>query len=204
MSNRPPDLHDLIGDEGDPRETERLERVHDMLVVAGPPPSGAVPHTPQVGGRKVVRMAPRRWAELAVAAAIACVAVGFGYFLGNRSDGMEPVAVIAMHGLAPVAGATAELEVGETDAAGNIPIEMQVEGLPAPPQGGWYQLLLSKGREIGASCGTFTTAGGETTVRLSVAYDLAEWREAGRYDGWVVTAFVPGKPATAKRILLTT
>jgi hypothetical protein len=150
-------------------------------------------------------MRPRRWAELAVAAALVCLAVGVGYLVGNRDDGVEPVAVVAMHGLPPVAGASAELEIGETDAAGNVPIEMHVEGLPRPPRGGWYELYLSKRGELGASCGTFTTtAGGETTVRLSVGYDLARWRESGRFDGWVVTGIVPGKPAAAKRILLTT
>ena len=41
-------------------------------------------------------------------------------------------------------------------------------------------------------------------MRLSVGYDLGAWRDAGRYDGWVVTAHVPGKPGSGERILLTT
>ncbi len=41
-------------------------------------------------------------------------------------------------------------------------------------------------------------------MRLSVGYDLGAWRDAGRYDGWVVTAHVPGQPGSGKRILLTT
>jgi hypothetical protein len=203
VTGRPPDLHDLIGDEGDAQERGRLEQVHEMLVAAGPPPAGALPKPPRVS-RQVVRLRPRRWTELALAAALVCLAVGFGYLVGNRDGGFESVAVIPMHGVPPVADATAELEIGEADAAGNIPIEMRIEGLPRPPRRGWYELYVSKGEKIGASCGSFMTTGGETTVRLTVGYDLDAWREAGFFDGWVVTATVPGKPAAAKRILLTT
>ena len=35
---RPPDFQDLVGDDLSPDERERLERVHDMLISAGPPP----------------------------------------------------------------------------------------------------------------------------------------------------------------------
>jgi hypothetical protein len=41
-------------------------------------------------------------------------------------------------------------------------------------------------------------------VLFTVGYALREWRDEGLYDGWVVTSHVPGKPASAKRILLTT
>jgi len=203
--SRPPDLRDLIGDEGSPDERARLEHVHDMLVTAGPPPEDVVPGPPRVSGA-VVRLRPRRrrWAELAVAAAVVVVAVGAGYFVGNRGNGFESVATITMRGVPPVVAATAELDIGKSDADGNVPIEMRVAGLPSLPRGGWYELYLSKNGARGESCGTFTTAGKETTVRLNVGYDLAGWRKAGRYDGWVITAHVPGKPASAKRILLTT
>ena len=205
--NRPPDIHDLIGDEGAPGEFARLERVHDMLVAAGPPPDGAVPAPPRAGGEVVLlrpRPRRRRWLELASAAALVCVALGAGYFAGSRGDSFQSVVTISMHGVPPAAAATAELGVGKADAGGNIAIEMLVRGLPQLPRGGWYELYLSKSGNPGESCGTFTTAGDETTVRLSVAYDLAGWHKTGRYDGWVVTAHVPGKPAAAKRTLLTT
>ena len=199
---RPPDLRDLIGDEGD--RDERLARVHELLVDAGPPPD-AVPRLPHVGGRALrARPRRRRWAELALAAALAAIALAAGFVVGSRGDGFEPVTTIAMHGVSPVADASAELAVGEPDENGNIALEMDVRGLPQLPQGGWYELFLSKNGVIGASCGTFTTAGDETTVRLGVGYDLPAWREAGRYDGWVVTAHVPGRPGSSERILLTT
>jgi hypothetical protein len=193
---RPPDLRDLIGDEG--ATDERLARVHDLLVAAGPPPE-AVPRSPQVS-----RPPRRRWAELALAAALASVALAVGFIAGTRGDDFEAVRTIPMHGVAPVADASAELAMAEPDASGNTALEMAVERLPQLPPGGWYELYLSKQGVIGASCGTFVVAGDETTVRLNVGYDLGAWRDAGRYDGWVVTAHVPGQPASGKRILLTT
>jgi hypothetical protein len=199
---RPPDLRDLIGDEGGP--DERLARVHELLVDAGPPPD-AVPRSPHVGG-EALRSRPRRrrWTELALAAALVAIALAAGFVVGSRGEGFEPVTTIAMHSVSPVADASAELAVGEPDENGNIALEMDVKGLPQLPQGGWYELFLSKNGVIGASCGTFVTAGDETTVRLGVGYDLPGWREAGRYDGWVVTAHVPGRPGSGERILLTT
>ena len=193
---RPPDLRELIGDDGAP--DERLARVHELLVAAGPP-AEAVPRSPQVG-----RPRRRRWAELALAAALASLALGVGFVAGSRGDGFEAVRTIPMHGVAPVADASAELAMAEPDASGNTALEMDVERLPQLPQGGWYELYLSKAGVIGASCGTFVVAGDETTVRLSVGYDLGAWRDAGRYDGWVVTAHVPGQPRSGQRILLTT
>ena len=199
---RPPDLRDLIGDEGGP--DERLARVHELLVDAGPPPD-AVPRSPHVGGRALrTRPRRRRWTELALAAALAAVALAAGFVIGSRGDGFEPARTISMSGVSPVADASAELAVGEPDENGNIALEMDVKGLPQLPQGAWYELFLSKNGVIGASCGTFVTAGDETTVRLGVGYDLPGWRDAGRYDGWVVTAQVPGQPGSGQRILLTT
>ena len=36
--SQPPKLDDLVGSDLDPRERARLERVHDLLIAAGPPP----------------------------------------------------------------------------------------------------------------------------------------------------------------------
>ena len=189
---RPPDLRDLIGDEGG--LDERLVRVHELLVEAGPPPD-AVPQAPQVAGRvRRARPRRRRWAQLALAAALASVALAVGFVAGSRGDGFDAVRTISMHGVSPVADATAELAFGEPDEDGNIALEMDVTRLPQLPQGGWYELYLSKNGVIGASCGTFVVGGGETSVRLSVGYDLGAWRDADRFDGWVVTAHVPGQP----------
>ena len=190
--HQPPDLRELIGDEGD----ERLARVHELLVAAGPPPREA----------PALRALPRRrrWTELALAATLVAAALAIGVLIGGRADDFEPAHTVAMHGVGPAAAASAELAIAEPDESGNIAIEMRVDGLRRLPRGGWYELNLSKSRVIGASCGTFVTTGDETTVRLNVGYDLGAWREAGLYDGWVVTAHIPGDPGSRRRILLTT
>jgi hypothetical protein len=203
--NRPPDFHDLVGEEGSAEELARLERTHELLVAAGPPPEGPVPETPPVPGRVVPLRSRRRvWAEFAAVAAVVCLALGVGYLVGARENEFATTHVVAMHGLAPVGGASAELRLGSEDRHGNIPIRMRVDGLPRLPHAGWYELYLSKNGRPGASCGTFMTDGTNTTVTLSVGYDLADWHEAGVYDGWVITAHVPGNPAASRRVLLTT
>ncbi len=201
----PPDLHDLIDADGSPEERARLERMHELLVAAGPPPEGDLPE-PVRAPAVVVPLQRRRLRVVGLTAVAAAVllALGGGYLLGARGGGFGSTARVAMHGVAPTSGATADLDIGREDASGNVPIEMHVRGLPSLPANGWYELYLSKNGKLGASCGTFTTKGDETTVRLSVGYALADWHDTGRYDGWVVTAHVPGKPASGKQILLTT
>ena len=191
---------------------DRIERVEQLLRTAGPapelPPSLAEP--PRVDEllvdepRRERRATRRPWLALGFAGAFAAGAFAVGYVAGDRGNGIDPVAEIAMHGIVPTAAASADLVVGEPDGDGNVPIEMEVRGLPSLPAGGWYDLLLSKGGRPTVSCGTFTTGPGTTTVRLNVGYALGEWREQGRYDGWVITAHVPSRPQSANNVLLTT
>jgi hypothetical protein len=194
-------------------DDRRIERVEQLLRSAGPapqlPPSLAEPPRVDEPARERKRERPsarKSWLAVGFATAAAAAAIAFtvGYALGDRGEGLEPVAEIAMRGVAPAAAASAELDVGEPDADGNVPIEMSVRGLPALPPGGWYDLLLSKGGRPTVSCGTFNAGPGTTTVLFNVGYALREWRDEGRYDGWVVTSHVPGTPVSANRILLTT
>ena len=83
-----PDFDELSADV-DPAERERLRRVHDMLVVAGPPPE----LTPQmeagptlamtIGGRGTRRHVQRRVALLAAAIVVLLLAFLVGYITGN-------------------------------------------------------------------------------------------------------------------------
>lgn len=169
------DVRDLVGDDLDPEELERLERVHALLERAGPPPSfptGSAP-LPEPGGRVIVF--PRRHRFLAAAATVAAAVVlfGVGYLVGG--SGPDPVRTIAMNG---PGGASASLDVFEDDAAGNWPMRLRVEGV-AP---GRYALWLTRGGELEELCGTFAVADGETTVPLNAPYRLRD------FDGWVVVA----------------
>ncbi len=203
MRREPPRLDDLVGDEGPADELERLRRAHELLLAAGPPPelTEAVAQPPRVEGASFLVRRRRLLVSLALAAALAGAAFGLGYAVSPGGEGFQAVRTVPMYGLGRLAGARADLKIGAPDAHGNIPIEMVVEGLPPLPAGGYYELYLSKAGKPRASCGTFRTGPGTTTVRLSIAYRLEPW---GRWwDGWVITAHRPGGP-TWSEVLLTT
>ena len=105
-----PKFQDLVGEGLPPTERERLERVHEMLIQAGPPPE-LPPELEEVpDGRGTVRELeptglPRRriGAALALAAAIALLAFVGGYLAGyNRTDNtFESVRSVALTGARP-------------------------------------------------------------------------------------------------------
>ena len=186
MSDR---FDDLVGEIDDPRERERLRRVHALLLSVDPPaevsPAAAPAPIPDAAGR-------RRARPLALlAAALAVAAFGAGYLVGGRDA--APDRVIEMAGVGAERDATASIEVLAQDRAGNWPMRVLVRGLePSRDRSDFYELwLTANGRKI-ASCGRFAVAEGLTTVTLSVPYGLR------RYDGWVVTR------AGSDDVLLTT
>jgi hypothetical protein len=196
MTNEP-DFRDLVGDEGGREELDRLHRVHDLLVAAGPPPemSPAIATAPEVEESKVLEFKRRRPATVfALAATLAAGAFVVGYAVANKSTGFEASVVVPMHGVGKLAVAKADIKIGSHDSGGNYPLEMTVQGLPRLSKRGWYELLLSKHGRPTLSCGDFAVDGTRTTLRLSVPYDLPDWRRTKRYDGWVVVKHAPGQP----------
>jgi hypothetical protein len=202
-----PDFRELVGDEGAPGELDRLRRVHELIVAAGPPPelSPAVEHAPKVREEsKVLEFKRRRPAAVfAIAAAIAAVAFAVGYGVGHRSNSFAAGKPIDMHGVGVQKAATASISVGKHDSGGNYPLQMSVTGLKDLPKGGWYELLLSKKGHPTASCGDFIVDGGQTTIRLSVPYDLPDWHQKKLYDGWVVVRHLPGRKNAAPIVMTT-
>ena len=187
MSDR---FDELVGEVDDPRERERLRRVHDLLLsVDAPPersptPGDAAPPSP-------ASLLPRRRgrALILLAAALAAASFGAGWLTGSRGGDAEPEAVIAMSG----SGATGSIELLPQDAAGNWPMNVLVRGLePSRDRSDYYELWLTKDGRLVDPCGRFTVHPGATTVGLSVPYGLRN------YDGWVVTR------AGSDEILLTT
>ena len=193
-----PDFRDLVGEEGTPEELERLRRVHDLLVSADAPPelSRRLARPPRLRLRLAVLPRPRLQAALGLAAA-AAIALGFGIGYSVRSGGGFSASFTRpMHGVGRLAAASASIEIGKRDASGNWPLRVVARGLPALPRSGWYELYLTKKGKPDVTCGTFRTSGtGVARVRLTAPYDLKE------YDGWVVTAHVPG---AQDRVLLST
>ena len=177
MTNPGPDFDELVGAEVDPAERERLLRVHDALLQAGPPP--ALTSRLASAPTPVVRLDRRRRRAglFALAAAFGAVAFAIG-FLVSESGERSTDRVIAMSG---AGGANASLEVFEIDDAGNWPMELVVEGLVPPASGGLYQLWLTKDGELAALCGSFLVeTDGTTVVPMNAPWRFRE------FDGWVV------------------
>jgi hypothetical protein len=174
-------------------ERTRLERVHDLLLEAGPPaalPSGLERPPGQVLAFPIWR---RRGIVLAAAAAAAVAAAFFGggYLLGE-SGGTSMKQVVVLQG---AQNSFASLRVGPTDEVGNTPMELSVTGLPARERG-YYELFVWRRGKPGFPCTGFRMLGNETTVRFTVPYEL----KAG--TKLVVTEIVRGKHDWPGRVVM--
>jgi hypothetical protein len=200
MSDRP-NFEDLVGgDDLGAEERARLERVHELLVTAGPPPELpprlVEPDLEQRSGSNVSYL-PRRRAGLmlGIAAALALVAFLGGFVAGKARHSFPTARDVPMHGTALAANATATIHLANADSDGNWPLEVVVHHLKPLPQGQYYEMFLTRHGKRAASCGTFRISSG-ARVRLNAPYDLRE------YDGWVVTR--EGRGAKQHPIVLTT
>jgi len=176
-----PDFDELVGgDDLGGEDRERLLRVHDLLVAAGPPPelSPELASAPPEPKATVVPIQRRRWRTAGLAAAAALIiAFGAGWLVGDHSSNAPVEHTVAMSG---PHGATASIDLLSADSAGNWPMVMTVSGLPKLPRGKSYTLWLTKKGRIESPCGNFVVGAGTTTVRLNAPYHLRE------YSGWVV------------------
>jgi hypothetical protein len=169
-----PDFDDLVGNDLDPRERERLERVHELLVAAGPPPEP--PDVPIE-----LRPVRRRGAVLALAAALAVAAFALGAALVDGSSGRSLDFTETMSGTAAAADASASLAIFDIDAAGNWPMELTVTGLPPAQSGRPFELWLTRDGNLAALCGGFLTdAEGSAVVPVNAPYRFDD------FDGWVI------------------
>jgi hypothetical protein len=179
--SRPPDFDDLVGGEVEGAERDRLRRVHDLLVAAGPPPdlsSLAPPATDATVVPLAERRSGRRRVLLGLAAALGIVVVFTIGLVVADGDGPSPDRVVAMAG---PSGASASLEIFDVDEAGNWPMLVDVKGLPPAREGQLYQLWLTRDGDPVALCGSFLTEDDGTAV---VSMN-APWR-IDDFDGWVV------------------
>ena len=138
-----PDFDDLVGTDLEPGERARLERVHELLVAAGPPPE-----LPQTRPVELPRRR-RRGALLAIAAALAVAAFALGAALVDSGRSVD--FVVAMDATAAAPGASASLAVFDLDDAGNWPMELTVAGLtPRAGDRPFRALAHAQGRARGA------------------------------------------------------
>jgi hypothetical protein len=189
----PPELRDLLGDDLPGEERARLERVHELLVAAGPPPElpSSLAEAPDRASRPPSRLPRRRLgAGLALAAAIALIAFFSGYAAGHQSSrkGFDTDRSVV---LGSAGGIHAKVRFGERDANGNRPMLVDVQGLARARDGNYYALFMTKKGKPIVTCGTFNVHDKRrTTLRFTVAYDLkgfdglllAEYRHSDHKD----------------------
>jgi hypothetical protein len=175
MTERRPDFDELVGDDLTPAERERMLRVHDLLIEAGPPP--------ELPSQAPIPLRPRRrrGALLAIAATLAVAVFAVGVVVGDRSEGAAVDFEVTMIGTAAATGASASLTVFDVDEAGNWPMELTVVGLQPAASGKPYELWLTMGGEPAALCGSFLTeSDGSANVPMNAPYRFSD------FDGWVV------------------
>lgn len=190
-----PDFDQLVGDDLPPAERERLRRVHELLVAAGPPPE-----MPSLPASAQVRTLPgRRAVALLIAAALAVAAFGAGWLLRGTNDEFEVRRAVPMRATANAPNASALIELGYADEQGNWPMLVTVRGLKPLPKNGYYELLLTRDGKPVAVCGSFKVkAEGATTVRLGASYNLRN------FDGWVIRPYVHERDAFNELVFLRT
>jgi hypothetical protein len=177
MTSRPPEFDDLLGPEVAGEERDRLRRVHDLLIEAGPPPEVSRRGAPDTNVAPLGRRRSRR-GVLALAAALATAAAFTIGLVVATGDDPAVDRVIAMSG---PSGASASLEVFEIDEAGNWPMLLDIRGLQPAADGDRYELWLTKDGKPTALCGSFlTNDDGEALVSMN-----APWRFSD-FDGWAV------------------
>ena len=199
--DRGPDFRELVGDDLAPEERTRLERVHELLVAAGPPPElpPALAEPPSETPTASIVGLPRRraGAMLALAAAIALIAFLGGFVAGKHGVGNNDNVIqsVAMHGTGIAQNASAKIDIEAVDSSGNWPLRVVVRGLKQLPKGSYYEMFLTNHGKPLAACGIFTVSGDTSTVHLSMPPTLKG------YDGWIVTREAPGNP---HQVVLTT
>jgi hypothetical protein len=176
-----PDFDELVGADLEPAERERLLRVHEALLAAGPPPDPAPGAAAPATVASLTSRRRRRGPLLALAAALGVLVFALGALVGASTDDPGTFDVVRMSGTPAAAGASATIELFDADEAGNWPMEIRVTGLGPSPSGRPYELWLTRGGEPGALCGSFLAEpDGTTLVPMNAPYKLKE------FDGWVV------------------
>jgi hypothetical protein len=185
--NRDRTLDELIGADATGAERERLQRAHEMLLEAGPPPelSPKLEAGPSLGMTLQRRRAVKRRAMLLLAATLAIIGVFLaGYAVANRGgSSTSPATSLALEGTAIAPDAQATLEVWQAHA-GNWPMTLTAVGLPPLPEHRYYEVYLVRHGKPWGACGAFRVPANPqqpVTVTLTAPYTLRKG------DSWVVT-----------------
>jgi hypothetical protein len=187
---KPPELHELLGEDLPEDEVERLRGV-DALLRSVPAPPHEIPlsltHAVEQLAVPPARIPRRRLAvAIAFAALVAALAFGVGRWSGDESFEEAWSANLVATQDAP--GASAVVYVGHRDEeSGNMELVLDISGLPPLEPDEFYALWLVEDGEWSATCGYFSVGEGETTVRMTVSYDIRE------FEAWAVSTGHPNE-----------
>ena len=181
-----PDFDELVGADLERAERERLRRVHDQLVAAGPP--AELPPQLEAGPTLAMTLAKpkkpfgRRVALLAAAIAVLGLAFLGGYLAGNHGGGIARGQTMELAGTKVAPAALASLKLSPPDTSGNLPMTLTATGLPKLGSGWYYEVYLVRNGKIFAPCGWFVSKGTAhgIDVTLNAPYELE------RGDSWIV------------------
>jgi hypothetical protein len=178
-----------LTDDLSPEEQARLRRVHELLVEAGAPPDlpRSLRRAPRPDRRPSFATPRALAAVLAAGLAIAGASFAVGYVVSDDGIDFNRDFSVQMRGAEAAPDASATIDVGERDEAGNWPMLIKVRGLRQLPDGGRYLLYLTRNGRPVAWCGSFVVEEGETTALLNAPYRFDE------FDGWVVRADIPSR-----------
>jgi Anti-sigma-K factor rskA len=192
-----PDFDELIDDDVRGAERERLERVHELLVAAGPP-AELPPHLEQPSLAMTLARRPgrnrRRVAAIAAIAAVLAIAFVVGYIAGNRGGGLAAQTSLQLTGTKAAPNALASLRILPVDSSGNWPMRLSATGLPKLGKKWYYEVFLVRSGKIYAPCGSFVSTG-TVDVSLNAPYRLQP------HDTWVVTKQHQGDRARGPVVL---
>src|SRR5439155_8108915 len=120
----PPEFRDLVGDDLPAEERARLERVHELLMEAGPPPElpPSLAEAPDRAKQSPSWLPRRRLGTaLALAAAIALIAFLGGYLAGYSHNSFHSKREVSIRATSAAPGASGLIKLGARDTAGNWP-----------------------------------------------------------------------------------
>lgn len=196
-----PRFEDIVDEDLSPGERERLERVHDLLVAAGPPVE-LPPHLergPTLGMTltRKPRSGQRRIMLLAATIGILGIVFVAGFAVGNSGNGIVGTHSMKLVGTKQASGALASLVIQNVDEAGNLPMKLSVTGLPKLPRHAYYEVYLWRDGKAIAPCGVFVVGGkaGAVSVQLNAPYHIRKG------DTWVVTRQAPGENGAGPVVL---
>jgi hypothetical protein len=198
---RDPGVDELIPADTPAEERQRLQQVHELLLLADPPPElspelEAGPNLAMTIERR--HRVVRQRAMLLLAAALVLILVftaGYAVSNGRNDNSATPVRLVNLKGTANAPRAQATLQVWHSNA-GNWPMTLTVARLPKLPPRQYYYVYLVRQGKIVAPCGIFRITQHRTlTLKLSAPYPL----EHG--DSWVVTRPGPGGTEPGQTVL---